>query len=135
MEEESRFFAWDSDRWRNDQCTRKEGTTSEWTSGWLQKSYAEVEAGYPEVVELIEAHLDAGTMIPYRRRDFEADAMAREFVRRASTAPHVISGAVHRARSVPVQAITPVHVHWGAVLPPSQAETVHNLMPLGWFGS
>ena len=127
VEEEGRFFAWDADRWRNDQCTRKEGTTSEWTSGWLQNIYAEVEAAYPEVVELIEAHLDAGTMIPYRRRDFEADAMARELVRRASTAPHVVFGAVHRARSVPAQAISPVHVHWGTVLPPSQAERTAQL--------
>ena len=128
VEEEGRFFAWDADRWRNDQCTRKEGTTSDWTTGWLQNRYAEVEAAYPEVVELIEAHLDAGTMIPYRRRDFEADAMARELVRRASTAPHVVSGAVHRAKSVPAQAVSPVHVNWGAILPPSQAERTAQLV-------
>ena len=61
-------------------------------------------------------------MIPYRRREFEANAMVRQLVRQASTAPHVLPGVLHRACSSPVQH---QRVDWGAVMPPPKAKIAH----------
>ena len=63
-------------------------------------------------------------MIPFRRREFEADAMIHEVVRRASTAPHIHGGSVHRAVSSP-GAVS--HVCWGSVLPASRSVAAANL--------
>ena len=84
VEADARFFAWDSARWMKDLAVRKANT---WMRGWLQNTYADVCQRYPKVVELINEHLAAGRMIPYRRREFEANAMAHELVRRAAGTP------------------------------------------------
>ena len=103
VETDRRFFAWDNERWRRDECTRRQGT-SNWSVGWLQNKFADVQSDHPNVVKLIDAHLTAGLMIPYRRREFQAHAMARELVRRASTT-----------------------ASWGAVMPQPCAEHRANL--------
>ena len=103
-ETDSRFFQWDYENWKNDFTqgfTQSLGSASDGLKprrrsdggpspaaegvGWLQNKFSDILVKHPKVVELIEAHHAAGSMIPYRRREFEAHAMVREFVQRAST--------------------------------------------------
>ena len=95
--------------------------TIEWTKGWLQNTYEAVCTSHPEVVELIEDALNRDTMIPYRRREFEADAMVRQLALQAATSepPQFLQNLLHRACSSPVQH---QRVDWGAVMPPPKAE-------------
>ena len=108
VELDRRLCAWDADLWRNNECfsrdeitdeATRETTVTEWTKGTLQKSY-------PAVADLIDDHLIKGTMIPYRRREFEADAMARELVRRAGQRTDDCTSTLS----------------WGSVMPPSRFE-------------
>ena len=116
VETDARFAPWQYQRWKNDLCARisisspwlARRTKSDWTRGKLQSTFSQTLANHPRIVDLINAHHLA--RIPYRRRDFEADAMVREILRRIGnfaaaedeTLPHIIK--------------------WGTVLPPSRAE-------------
>ena len=60
-EEEGRFFPFDIERWRQNQCTK--GEDGKWFDGWLSCKYENC----PEDIKvLVEDHADK--MIPYRRR-------------------------------------------------------------------
>ena len=116
VEEEARFFEWKYDRWKADVCTRKAGSIEWMHSEWLQNTFEEVSKNYPEVRKLIKrAHHD-GVMIPYRRREFEAIAMARELVHQASTGRYIVlaSHEVPRTNTAPApEENTRAHVNWG----------------------
>ena len=109
VELDRRLCAWDADLWRKNECFSRDESTdeatgktmvTEWTKGKLQKAY-------PAVAVLIDDHLIKGKMIPYRRREFEADAMARELVRRAGQRTDDSRQA---------------SLSWGSVMPPSRFE-------------
>ena len=98
VETEERFWAWDEQRWRTDCCTRASGGGGTgWTTGWLAAAFQSCPA---PIVELISRHCREGKMLPFRRREFEAAALTREVVRRASS---------------------DASVSWGSVLPESRA--------------
>jgi hypothetical protein len=78
IEREDRFFPFDLTRWREDRCTKN--VLGKWEKGWLQMKYAECP---PPVVRLIEERA-LTDVLPFRRREFEVDALAREVVHRAS---------------------------------------------------
>ena len=105
-EEESRFWEFDLERWRTNCCTRIDPDLQSeeeklkhrgWTQGKLQTTY---ETCPDCIKQLIEDRAANGSMLPFRRRNFEVDALTREIVRRASVFPSV---------------------QWGAVLPPPAA--------------
>ena len=61
FEEEERFFPFDINRWRQNQCAK--GENGAWVEGWLSRKYEDC----PENIKaLVEEH--ANKMIPYRRR-------------------------------------------------------------------
>ena len=99
VEQDDRFFAWKgSCEVDGRPVVRQES---------LQDRYAQTLKLYPPIIELLQARLDAGSMIPYRRREFEAEAMARELVRQVG-APGLVT--------------------WGAILPPSKLERTLSLI-------
>ena len=95
IEAEERFWPFNLERWQQNRCTRVRG--GEWTAGALQSTYEECP---PAVRNLIETHYADGSMLPFRRRDFEVNAMTRAIVNKASG----LFGVV-----------------WGSQLPPSGA--------------
>lgn len=99
VETENRFWQWDYDRWTRDECARN--TSGGWVCAPLQISFSCCQEQYPHVVNLLKRHYFADTMMPFRRRDFEANALVRELLRRAGHCPDVA---------------------WGRYLPASQAE-------------
>ena len=83
VETEGRFFPFDIERWRRNECTR--AANDRWTTGWLSSTY---EKCPDEIKALVERQHAAGAMIPYRRRDFEAQAMVNEILSRS----HAVCG-------------------------------------------
>jgi hypothetical protein len=105
VEQDDRFFAWKgSSEVAGRPVVRQES---------LQDRYAKTLELYPPIIKLLQAHLDAGSMIPYRRREFEAEAMARELVRQVGKP------------GLPRTARRPT---WGAILPPSKLERTLSLI-------
>jgi hypothetical protein len=99
VEQDDRFFAWKgSCEVDGRPVVRQES---------LQDRCAKTLEIYPPIIELLQAHLDAGSMIPYRRREFEAEAMARELVHQVGE---------------------PGLVTWGAIMPPSKLERTLSLI-------
>ena len=94
-ETEERFWPFDIERWRNDHCARN--AKGGWETGWLQNTFAACD---PVIVDEIERQWSSSTMMPFRRREFEANALVREIIRRASDS---------------------CSVAWGQHLPPSRA--------------
>jgi hypothetical protein len=96
-EEEERFWPFDLERWKRSECAKK---GDEWVvDDDLQKTY---ETCPDHIRKLIEERAADGSMLPYRRRDFEVNALIREIVHRASVHPGVT---------------------WGSRLPPAPART------------
>ena len=84
VEREERFWAWDLQRWQADMCERDKTTwPHSWKKGWLQHAYASVPQPIKDLIE--GAAAAEGTMLPFRRRDFEVNALVREIVRRANS--------------------------------------------------
>ena len=89
-ENEERFFRFDLERWHSDRCTKRADDVSTsgggsglgftWEKGWLQNNFADVPTS---IVQLVEEAWESYTMLPFRRRDFEVAALAREVVRRS----------------------------------------------------
>ena len=82
VEREGRFWAWDLERWQQDLCARDNSTWPHtWQKpNWLQTWYRDV----PQPIRaLIETAAAENEMLPFRRRDYEVNALAREIVRRA----------------------------------------------------
>ena len=104
VETEDRFWSWDYDRWIQDRCLKavcKRTGAGIWRPAPLQNKFQQVLAHYPSVFELIKAHHTGGLMMPFRRRDFEVNALVRELIRRAALSEGIV---------------------WGRHLPPSPAE-------------
>ena len=78
VETEGRFFPFDIERWRRNECTR--AANDRWTKGWLSRTYEQCP---DDIKALVERQHAAGEMIPYRRRDFEAQAMVNEILSRS----------------------------------------------------
>ena len=51
--------------------------------GWLQSTYKDVQKRNPDVVAEITRQHKAGTMLPFRRREFEVNAVLKELLRRS----------------------------------------------------
>ena len=102
-EEEARFWPFDLKRWQQSRCRRVHGG-QEWDVGELQCKY---EACPAPVRQLIESRSADGSMLPFRRRDFEVNALTREIAVRASSFDGVT---------------------WGSQLPPPAARSD---LPLG----
>ena len=94
VERDNRFWAWDIQRWQNDVCTRADDGLN-WQKGWVQNRYEDLQGkaahfaknegvNCPGVIELIKQHHKAGTMLAWRRREFEVDALVRELLHRSS---------------------------------------------------
>jgi serine/threonine protein kinase len=90
-EQEERFYPFDIDRWRTNCCSKRSG--GGYKKGHLRVPYERCPA---VIKHLVEQHEAEGLVLPFRRRDFEIDALAREVVARASQV-----------------------VKWGQVLPPA----------------
>jgi len=80
VEKEARFHAWDHNRWKEDECTRVAGELN-YTKGWLQNTYEDVKENFPQVLVEIEQQNTNGSMLPFRRRAFEVDALVSELLR------------------------------------------------------
>ena len=105
-EQEGRFWPFDLERWQQNRCMRiKDG---EWAVGGLQTTYETCPA---PIRDLIEARAAEGSILPFRRRDFEVNALTREIVRRVQVR--------HGERSV--RQLN--GVKWGSRLPPPPART------------
>ena len=88
VEEDPRFWLFDRNRWRNDQCEKTIGGA--WEKCELQIPYA----GCPAPIrDFIEAQWEGDSILPFRRRDFEVDALAHEIIRRASEHSNVVWGS------------------------------------------
>lgn len=53
-------------------------------NGWLQVPYSQQREAFPQCVEIVDKILETRQDIPYRRRNFEANAMAKEIMKRAA---------------------------------------------------
>ena len=81
-EEEERFWPFNLNRWVNDECTKD---TTVWPHVWkksegLGSDYASCPANIK--AEIHRQH-EAGLILPYRRRDFEANAMILQVLAKA----------------------------------------------------
>ena len=96
-EEEDRFWPFDLERWQKNCCRRVHG--GGWDVGELQCKFDACPAA---VRELIEARSADGSMLPFRRRDFEVNALTRAIAMKASTfrsikwGAHFLDAAAHR---------------------------------------
>ena len=86
QEIDERFWPFDLERWKSNRCHRERGG---WVEGGLKTTYEQCPA---LVRDFIESY-DAGAMLPFRRRDFEVNALTREILRRASEHDDVIWGS------------------------------------------
>ena len=100
MEDEERFWPFDVERWRANRCTKVVG--GEWVVGSLPITYEKMCKEYAPICDLIEKCITDGSILPFRRRDFEVNALAREIVHRAGTFEGIA---------------------WGSHLPPPHART------------
>ena len=116
-ETEERFSPFDCGRWKLDKLKKN---THVWPHEWVVDAELGMQYGqmkkkgkmvngtkqkYPHIVDFIEQTVSRpGGVLPFRRREFEVDALASEIVRRASK-----------------------RVKWGQVLPPSAADDAANL--------
>ena len=105
-EDEERFWPFDYERWATNMCT-KVATARQEIKGRVTWSIGVPNGGLPFdecpafLVEWIRSSPRAEWM-PFRRRDFEVDALARELIRRAGSAG----------------------LSWGGALTPSDGERV-----------
>ena len=81
-EEEERFWPFNLERWQNDKCTKN---TTVWPHVWEKsEGLGSDYASCPENIRTeIHRQHDAGLILPYRRRDFEANAMILQVLERA----------------------------------------------------
>lgn len=81
-EEEERFWPFNLERWQNDKCTKN---TTVWPHVWEKsEGLGSDYASCPENIRTeIHRQHDAGLILPYRRRDFEASAMILQVLERA----------------------------------------------------
>eukprot|EP00940_MAST-03C_sp_MAST-3C-sp2_P003040 g3040.t1 len=70
-------------------CTKS--TDGKWTKGWLAKTYADCPS---DIQQFIEEHARKKLMIPFRRRHFEMNALARELITRVHATGKVAWGGV-----------------------------------------
>ena len=93
-ETDKRFYPWNKQRWMDDRCTKnKEGI---WVCDWLQLPYAtcaveQCPSSLPNtgnfagkiVQDEVIRQDTLGSMIPFRRRGYEAEAMFKAIIERA----------------------------------------------------
>ena len=81
-ETEERFWPFNLGRWQRNECEKDTSVwPPSWKECWLQSTYAQC----PEpVVSFIESAVAQQLLIPFRRREYEVTALAREIIRRAS---------------------------------------------------
>ena len=105
VEEEGRFWPFDLQRWKAGRLAKvaaahggsaaSAASAAGGAAAWgvdceLQVTHAECPR---HIRELIEARCASGSMLPFRRREFEVDAMVHEIVRRSSACASVSWGA------------------------------------------
>ena len=91
IETEGRFWNWDIKRWENDMQLRS--LSNGWDKGLppSTKGYSSCPA---EIVTMVTDHANRDAMLPFRRREYEFNAMIREVLRRSSLHPDVIWGSI-----------------------------------------
>ena len=67
---ESRFWPWDYERWRTNRCARD--SDNNWVKGWLSRKFEDCPS---RIRKFIEHQHEHGLMIPFRRRNFEVQAL------------------------------------------------------------
>ena len=110
-EQEERFWPFDLKRWKQNRCTRITG--GEWVAGKLQTTYETCPA---PIRDLIESRAADGSILPFRRRDFEVNALTREIVSRAQRRLGEHTAKIGDASSN-------IEIVWGSQLPPPSART------------
>lgn len=91
VETEARFWNWDVNRWEDDVQIRT--PSNGWTQG-LPPSTQGYSSCPKEIKALVEDHADRTAMLPFRRQEFEFNALVREVLRRSSLHPGIVWGAV-----------------------------------------
>ena len=81
-EEEERFWPFDIKRWEKNECTKD---TTVWPHVWKKSEGLGSEYAFcPDNIKAeIHRQHDAGLILPYRRRDFEASAMILQVLEKA----------------------------------------------------
>ena len=102
IETAARFWPFDVARWRRDEL-RLDAERNWAVDPRLKSTYAQCPGA---IKVFVESCVAGGRAMPFRRRHFEVDALAREILRRA-----------HQARRAPGQD----RVLWGGILPPTSA--------------
>ena len=87
-ETEERYAPWSYERWRANQAWDPAARAWAVPPDPAERPYDRLGAseGLRAIRDLIDAHGAAGRILPYRRRDYEADAMVSEILRRANAA-------------------------------------------------
>eukprot|EP00457_Paulinella_chromatophora_P000913 gb/GEZN01000915.1/.p1 GENE.gb/GEZN01000915.1/~~gb/GEZN01000915.1/.p1 ORF type:complete len:977 (+),score=142.12 gb/GEZN01000915.1/:59-2989(+) len=83
VEQDPRHFSFDWGRWQEDKLTKLPGNDQWGLSTSLGCSYLQCKSNFPAVHDEIQSQWENKTMITFRRRDFELDAMIREIFSRA----------------------------------------------------
>ena len=96
-ETEERFFPFDLSRWQRNECEKDPATG--WKECWLASTYADCPL---PIIDLVETALAKNELLPFRRREYEVNALAREIIRRAAQFDSI---------------------SWGAALPPAVTAT------------
>ena len=108
VETEARFWPFDVSRWQRDECDRDASAPGGWGRRDFGALNAASYASVPKPIkDLIEAAAVSGAMLPFRRRDFEVHALAREIV--ARTAQH--------SSTTGEDGVTIRPLPWGACVP------------------
>lgn len=84
VEQEDRFWNWDVHRWKTDCCERIPGSLNLWKSGWLQNNFESVFTNHNQIYQLIYDHFNKSLMLPFRRREFEVNALINEIMSRSN---------------------------------------------------
>jgi hypothetical protein len=89
-ETEERFWPFDLERWQRNECEKDTSVwPTAWKECWLQSPYEDCPRA---VVDLVERAWAQQQMLPFRRREYEVNGLAREIIARAARFPSIAWG-------------------------------------------
>ena len=87
-EEDNRFWDFSWSRFTTNTCTRNHTSSgASWSVGWLQNTYESVKQNNSAVHDLVKMNFEQNLVLPFRRREFEINALVTEIVKIASSKP------------------------------------------------